>query len=171
MQVQTPIFRPAAVTAPIATPLRRRADIALGELIGSYGARGGLASTDEVIGLMRPYWRQPISVLAKWIVGRKVVSFTWRTQILLPAFQFERPRMTPHQGVADCSLALADVMGEEALAAWFVSPCRWLGQKMPVDTLLDDPDAVVDAAARTRLELIDVRGSRRALPAAPSRTS
>ena len=166
MQVQMPSFRPAVVTAPITTPLRRRADMALGELIGSYGARGGLASPDEVLGLMRPYWRQPLSVLAKWIVVRKVVSFTWRTQILLPVFQFERPRMTPHQAIADCSLALVDLMGEEAFAAWFVSPGRWLGQRMPVDTLLSEPDAVVDAAGRTRLELIDLRGRRRAPPAA-----
>ena len=157
MQANVPVPEPAAMMPACAVPMRRRDDVALAELIASYGAHGGLASTDEVVGLMRPHWRQPISILAKWIIGRKVVSFTSRTQFVLPVFQFARPRMTPYDAVGDCSIELGDLIGVEAFAAWFVRPCEWLGQRMPVDLLSNDPDAVVDAASRTRLALMACR--------------
>jgi hypothetical protein len=157
MPVNVPVFESATTTPPFAVASRRREDLALAELIDGYGAHGGLASTDELVGLMRPYWRQPISILARWIVGRKVVSFMSRTQFVLPVFQFARPRMTPNEAVSDCSIELGDFMGVEAFAAWFVRPCEWLGRRMPVDLLSNDPDAVVDAAARTRLALMACR--------------
>ena len=157
MQVNVPVFESAAATRSVAVPSRRREDVALAELMAGYGAHGGLASTDELVGLMRPHWRQPISTLAKWIIGRKVVSFMSRTQFVLPVFQFARPRMTPNEAVCDCSIELGDFMGVEAFAAWFVRPCEWLGQRMPVDLLLKNPAAVVDAAGRTRLALMACR--------------
>jgi hypothetical protein len=157
MQVNVQHLEPATSTRSFAVPLRRREDVALAELVAGYGAHGGLASTEEVVGLMRPHWRQPISILAKWIIGRKVVSFMSRTQFVLPVFQFARPRMTPNDAVGDCSIELGDVMGVEAFAAWFVRPCEWLGRRMPVDLLSNDPDAVVDAAGRTRLALMACR--------------
>ena len=157
MQANIPVLEPAATTPAYAAPIRRRDDVALAELIAGCGAHGGLASTDEVVGLMRPHWRQPISILAKWIIGHKVASFMSRTQFVLPVFQFARPRMTPHDAVGDCSTELGDLMGVEAFAAWFVRPCEWLGQRMPVDLLSNDPDAVIDAAARTRLALMACR--------------
>ncbi len=153
MQMQDPVLDSAATSQPLAVPSRRREDIALAELIDGYGAHGGLASTDELIDLMRPHWRQPISILAKWMIGRKVVNFMSRTQFVLPIFQFARPRMTPNEAVCDCSVELGDFMGVEAFAAWFVRPCGWLGQRMPVDLLSSDPYAVVDAAGKTRLAL------------------
>ncbi len=157
MQANVHVLEPATRAPSCATPQRRREDAALAELMAGYGAHGGLASTDEVVGLMRPHWRQPISVLAKWIIGRKVVSFMSCTQFLLPLFQFARPRMTPNEAVGDCSIELGDLMGVEAFAAWFVRPCEWLGRRMPVDLLSNDPDAVVDAAGRTRLALMACR--------------
>lgn len=135
-------------------PLRRREDAVLSELIDRYTVHGGLASPDEVIGLMRPYWRQPISILAKWIVDHKVVSFIWRSQILLPMFQFERPRMTPHESVAEAAPQLADLMDDEGVAAWFIRPCEWLRQARPVDFAAIDPVSVADAARRTRQTLM-----------------
>lgn len=157
MQADVPTLEPAATVQPFAIPLRRREDVALAELIAGYRPYGGLASTDEVVGLMRPHWRQPISILSKWIIGRKVVSFMSRSQFLLPVFQFVGPQMTPDEAVSDCSVELADLMGVEVFAAWFVRPCEWLGQRMPVDLLAKDPDAVVDAAGRTRLALMACR--------------
>lgn len=154
MQLHAHPDRSAAMMAPLAAPARRRDDAVLSELMDRYGAHGGLASTDEIIGLMRPWWRQPISMLAKWIVGRKVVSFAWRTQILLPLFQFERPRMTPHQGVAEAALELADLMDDEGLAAWFVRPSEWLAQAVPIDRVVSNPDAVAAAARDTRVALM-----------------
>jgi hypothetical protein len=153
MQAHALIFQPAAMVSPNVIPLRRRDDVALIRLIDSYGVRGGLASPEGIVSLMRPFWRQPISVLAKWIIGRRVVSFSWRSQMLLPVFQFERPRMTPHQVIADCSLALSEVTDDEGFAAWFVRPSEWLDQRMPVDLLEMDPGSVIEAAGKTRVAL------------------
>ena len=62
MQADVPTLEPAATVQPFAIPLRRREDVALAELIAGYRPYGGLALTDEVVGLMRPHWRQPISI-------------------------------------------------------------------------------------------------------------
>jgi len=152
MQAQAP-FQRATQLAGHSLLQRRRDDFALIGLIDQYGAHGGLASPDEVISLMRPYWRQPISILARWILDRKLVSFYWCTQILLPSFQFERPRMTPNRAVSDCLRELGEALDDEGLASWFVRPCLWLDQRMPVDLVLNDPDLVIDAASRTRKAL------------------
>ena len=153
MQAHAVIFQPAAMASPNNAPLRRRDDVALIRLIDSYGVRGGLASPEGIVNLMRPYWRQPISILAKWIIGRRVVSFSWRAQMLLPVFQFERPRMTPNQVIADCALAFGEFTDDEGFAAWFVRTSEWLDGRMPVDLLSMDPGAVIEAAGRTRLAL------------------
>lgn len=145
MQFQTPSRFSAG--APMH---RRRDDHVLGDMVDRYGQRGGLASTDELVHLMRPHWRQPVSVLARWIVDRKVLSFAWHGQILLPAFQFESPRMTPNQAIAECSRELGDTVDDEAFAAWFIRPDDGLGGNSPLDLLSSHPDVVIEAAARTR---------------------
>jgi hypothetical protein len=125
---------------------RRRDDARLSTLMSSFGERGGVASSDEVISLMRPYWRQPISMLARWIVTRQLVNFTWRTQLLLPLFQFDRPRMTPREGVVDAVRVLAEGLDDEAIALWFVEPNPWLQGASPMSVELSDPDGLLEAA-------------------------
>lgn len=146
---------PRTMPAPASTRLfiRRRDDVAMSELLDRYGEQGGLAATPDVVGLMRPCWRQPISMLSHWIVGRRVVSFASRGQILLPLFQFLRPRMTPHDCIQEVSALLDDLVDDEGLATWFVRPSAWLGQAMPVDRVVADPRAVLEAARRTREQL------------------
>jgi hypothetical protein len=139
--------------------LRRRDDLTHLELIDRFGERGGLASTDELVHLMRPHWRQPISILAKWIIGRRALSFSWHSRILLPLFQFDAPRMTPKQVIVDCSIELGELVDDEGLAAWFVRPSEWLDGRTPLDLTLDDPDMAVEAAARTRLALAASRAA------------
>lgn len=129
-----------------AIPMRRRDDAVLARLIDTYSACGGLASPDAIVQLMRPHWRQPISVLARWIIGRRIVSVSWRSRLLLPVFQFEMPRMTPSRTVADCSLAFGDLVDDEGFAAWFIEPSERLGGLTPLTRLDADADAVVEAA-------------------------
>lgn len=150
---------PRTVSTPPAAPtlLRRRDDATRSELLDRYAAHGGLASTTDIVSLMRVYWRQPISMLSHWIVNRKVVSFTCRGEILLPLFQFLRPRMTPHDCVQEVAARLADLMDDEGLGAWFVRPSEWLGHAMPVDLVVADPAAVLGAARRTRERLLASR--------------
>lgn len=153
MQFQAQAFRGTSTTRPNGSPMRRREDVALGELIDRYEARGGFATSDEVAGRMRSYWRQPISILARWIVSRKLVSFDWRGQIMLPLFQFEQPRMSPQQGIVEVINELAELMEDQDIAEWFVRPNDALDLAMPVDVVLRDPDAVLDAARCTRRAL------------------
>jgi len=138
-------------------PMRRRDDVYLSSLMDSYGTHGGLSSHDEVVGAMRSYWRQPVSILARWIVDRRIVSFVWKSQILLPLFQFARPRMAPHQGVVDACTELNDVMDDEGLAGWFIQPNACLESAAPADRAVAEPEAVIEAARRARLDLVSRR--------------
>jgi hypothetical protein len=133
---------------------RRREDAVVSDLISGYSLRGGVASTEEVLQLMRPFWRQPISLLAKWIIDHRVVSFSWRRQLLLPMFQFERPRMTPHQGVFDSLVQISDLMDDEAQAVWFIQPNVSLEHESPADLVMTSPEAVVCAARQEQLALM-----------------
>jgi len=153
MQVQTLCTR----SVPIAVPMRRRDDWTVARLIDGYDIRGGLATTDELVLMMRPHWRQPISMLAKWIIGRRVVSFSWREQLLLPLFQFTRPRMVPIEVVSDSVFELAECLQDQAVATWFIDPNEALGQERPIDRLPSDAVAVVEAARRTRRLVADRR--------------
>lgn len=134
----------------VALPGRRRDDARLSTLMSNFGEHGGIASSDEIHELMRSHWRQPISMLARWIVTRQLVNFTWRTQLLLPLFQFERPRMTPRESVVDAVRALADSFDDEGIALWFVEPNAWLQDARPVSVEVSDPAAVLDAALHAR---------------------
>jgi len=146
------LFGPSrAASVPDATGrLRRRDDTIALDLLEGYGRRGGLASGDELVLRLREHWRQPISVLARWVVARKVVSFAWRGQLLLPLFQFEFPCGNPHPGVVEAALALQASMDELGVAAWFLRPHARLGGAAPVDRVVDDPRAVVEAALAWR---------------------
>lgn len=135
-------------------PSRRREDAMQSELVDGYCLCGGLASTGELVELMRPHWRQPAVVLTRWLLGHKVVSFPSRTLILLPLFQFERPRFMPREGIADVTLALADRMADEDLAAWFLQPNPWLEQERPADVVAVDAELVLSAARRLHQALM-----------------
>ena len=139
-----------AAAAPASTPLRRRDDVQVVALIDGFAARGGLASGDEITHLMRASWRQPISALARWIVARKVLSFSWRGQLLLPLFQFHLPRVAPLDGVVESAAELLDLFDDQGLAEWFLRPCVWLDHAVPADVVLNDADAVISAARATR---------------------
>ena len=145
------IGSPKATSAPLVPArLRRRDDAIALDLLEGYGRRGGLATGDELALRLREHWRQPISVVARWVVARKVISFGWRGQLLLPLFQFEFPRGNPHPGVVEAAMALHETMDELAVAAWFLRPQPWLGGAAPADRVVDDPRAVVEAALAWR---------------------
>jgi hypothetical protein len=135
-------------------PNRRRKDAVQDHLVNGYSLRGGLASAGELIELMRPHWRQPSSVLTRWMQGHKVISFKSRALTLLPLFQFERPRFVPLSGVADAAHEIADLMSEEDLATWFLHPSEWLEHESPADVVSVDPELVLSAAQRTRHALM-----------------
>lgn len=136
---------------------RRRDDVRLSMLLTGFDELGGVACVDEVVGLMRPHWRQPHSMLARWIVTRQLVSFTRGAQLLLPLFQFERLRMRPREGVVHVVRALAGVLDDEDIALWFICPNADLDGVEPLLAVMRDPVAVREAADGARAARIRAR--------------
>ena len=115
-------------------------------LQAAFARVGGSAPADDVCGLLRPHWSQPLSRVARWIAGREVVSVTWQAQVWLPLFQFERPSLDVVPAVAELVCALRPVYDEWELAEWFVRPHDLLGGQAPALRLACDPCAVKEAA-------------------------
>lgn len=115
-------------------------------LQAAFARVGGSAPADDVCGLLRPHWSQPLSRVARWIAGREVVSVTWQAQVWLPLFQFERPSLDVVPAVAELVRTLRPVYDEWELAEWFVRPHDLLGGQAPALRLGCDPCAVKEAA-------------------------
>jgi len=126
------------------------ADLGYLAMVQQYRASGGLATGNEVVRLMREIFDQPVSVLARWIVQREVVCFIWKSEHLLPMFQFELRSMSllPHlQAVLS---ELESIFDEWEVALWFAQPNSWLQGAAPVDLIGVDSPAVLHAARADR---------------------
>ena len=126
------------------------ADVRAGEVLHAFQRTGGLASGNEVTFLLRRCTSQPISALARWIVERRVVSFAWQGEYLLPMFQFDRADMTVHRHVSAVLDEFDGTFQDWELATWFALPNAWLGEEAPVDVLPLDPHGVLQAARADR---------------------
>ena len=113
---------------------------------GAYARTGGLAFGDEVARLLRRRSEQPISTLARWIVARTIVTFEWRSQTLIPLFQFDPLDMSHRAGTVAVIRELSDVFDDWELASWFAQPNVWLHDATPVDAIRDDQPGVLQAA-------------------------
>src|SRR5258706_228067 len=82
-----------------------------------FSRTGGIACGDEVASMLRKRSDQPISTLARWIVGRTVVSFEWQSRLLLPLFQFDLSDMSPRLGVVDVIRELSDAFDDWEFAS------------------------------------------------------
>ena len=111
---------------------------------------GGLVPADRLCGLLRAHWDQPLSRIARWVVRREVVSVSWRTQVWLPMFQFERPSLDVRPAVSEAVAALRQVYDDWELAEWFVRPHDLLARRVPAVEVACDPGAVKEAARRDR---------------------
>ena len=115
-----------------------------------YGLHGGLASGDEVAWRMRRHWDQPISLVAKLIVRREVVSLVWRSQLLLPLFQFTMRDMRVLPVVRDVLCELTGVFDDWEIASWIARPNALLRNERPVDLVSIDDEGLVQAARTDR---------------------
>jgi len=129
---------------------RRVEDQQFAAMAQAYRRSGGLAGGDEIARLLRRRSEQPISMLARWIVGRGVLSFVWQSRTLLPMFQFELSDMSLRPGMAGVVQELAEVCDDWDLALWFAQPSCWLRDAAPADAIADDPAAVLRAARADR---------------------
>jgi hypothetical protein len=116
----------------------------------AYWRTGGLMTSDELLCLVRQHADQPISRLARWIVTRQVVSFTWQSHTLLPMFQFDPADMALRAGPREVTLELAGAFDSWDLASWFAQPNAWLQGEAPVDVIARDQPSVLRAARADR---------------------
>jgi len=120
-------------------------------MVRVYERNGGLAQCDEVLLLLRRRRSQALSLLAGWIVHRRVVSFEWQGERLLPLFQFDLAAMTIHRSATAVLAQLSDAFEDCEVAAWFAESNRWLQGRIPLDVLGVDLNAVLCAARADRL--------------------
>lgn len=144
-----PGAKPKAMMLPVHPP-QEAEELALRRVIDVYQRMGGLASGDQVASMLRCEQGQPISTLAKWIVSRKVISLVWKSQLLLPLFQFDRADMSPRAEVLAVAQELSRAFDDWELAAWFASPNSWLCDALPAELVLVDHARVMDAARADR---------------------
>ena len=113
-------------------------------------ASGGVVTGDAFSVLLRHHCDQPLSLLARWIVSREIVSFEIDSQRWLPMFQFVRPLMTVHSGVSRVIGELNGVFDELELAEWFATPNSWLAGILPAMLISTNMDEVLAAARADR---------------------
>jgi hypothetical protein len=130
------------------------ADAEFGELCQGLQRSGGMVSADKLVGLMHDGGErsisQPISLVARWIVGRQIVCVPWRSHTLLPLFQFGDGRSTLQPGLAAVLNELTDVFDDWELALWFARGNSGLGGAAPADRLASHPGDVWQAARTDR---------------------
>ena len=139
-----PRLRPAVASWSTEADARAR------EVLHAFQQTGGLVSGHEATFLLRGRTSQPISMLARWIVERRVVNFEFHGEYLLPMFQFDRADMSVHRDVVAILDELDGTFDDWELATWFALRNGWLQDRSPVDVLPLDPNAVRHAARADR---------------------
>jgi hypothetical protein len=112
----------------------------------AYARSSGLGHDTDVAGLLRIHTSQPLSVLARWIVQGRLVTFVCEAQRWIPLFQFNRADMWLHPYVQRVVAEFDSVLDELQLAQWFAWPNSSLDDRAPVEIIERDPAAVLAAA-------------------------
>lgn len=122
-------------------------DTAFVALLDAYRASGGLAPAEELLVSSRARSGPDVSMLARWIVARQVISFGWQARTWLPLFQFNSVDMAPRRELAPVLAELSAVYDECELTTWFVTPNASLDGRSPVQVFATSA-AEVERAAR-----------------------
>jgi hypothetical protein len=116
----------------------------------AFRSSGGVVSTGTLIMMLRRRSDQPISLLARWLVNRNVISFKSNGQTLLPTFQFDWLTGAVRPGVIGALAELRGAFDDDETAAWFAQPNSSLFGDSPVNLIDKDPAAVLEAARTDR---------------------
>jgi hypothetical protein len=112
----------------------------------AFRSSGGVVSTDALMMMLRRRSDQPISLLARWLVDRDVISFKSHGQTLLPTFQFDWLTAAVRPGVIGALAELRGAFEDDEIAAWFAQPNSSLLGDSPVNLIDKEPAAVLEAA-------------------------
>ncbi|WP_332745046.1 hypothetical protein [Hydrogenophaga sp.] len=156
----TPAQRAAPVSLPSIFTQRANATVPLHWLstAAAFSGTGGLVSGDDLAELIRHRcevagWLPeslPVSLVARWIVSRAVVSLDSPWGPLFPLFQFNLPTASVVDAMAPLLAELRPVFDDVELALWFVTPNDWLGGARPVSAMHHSLPAVLQAARADR---------------------
>lgn len=116
------------------------------EVLRRYAEQDELVTADQLASLLSERVDQAVSLVARWIVGRRVVSLSLNGYLQLPLFQFHRETLAPRPEMIAILDVLSAQLDEEAVAAWFVTPNPELEGHWPLRLLLRDSLAVLRAA-------------------------
>ena len=122
-------------------------------LFGVFLDCGGIRSGDEVAFNLGEHSGQPVSLLARWIVNRHILSLKHHGSLLVPLFQVDLINAAVRPCFITVMLELRDVLGELEMLTWFASPNGCLGGKLPVVELSRDHQLVLCAARATRFAI------------------
>ncbi len=114
--------------------------------VSAFADTGGLISGDELADRLR----QPVALVARWIVSREVVSIDSPWGHMLPVFQFDLPRAALHPEMPVVLAELRGVLEGAELALWFVTPNEWLHGERPALAMRSMLPAVRQAARADR---------------------
>ena len=112
----------------------------------AFRSSGGVVSTDTLTMMLRRRSDQPVSLLARWLVNRDVISFKSSGQTLLPTFQFDWLTGAVRPGVIGVLAELRGAFDDDEIAAWFAQPNSSLFGNSPANLIDKDPAAVLEAA-------------------------
>jgi hypothetical protein len=138
-----------------ATPHALRAGMPGGEdsetcaLMEVFQDCGGVVGGDAMAARLSRHWAQPVSVLARWIVERRVLHFYQHGLLVLPAFQFDSADGTVRATVTQVIGQLRSVLDDRELAQWFALPHALLQGGLPVRAIGCNASAVFEAARAT----------------------
>jgi hypothetical protein len=118
-----------------ATTLDPASETEFARMESAYAPHGGMLRSQDAVRHMREHWEQPISVLAKWIVARAMITIDWRYDIMIPMFQIDTRSLGLRPGCREIVAELRDVMDDWDIARWFAAGNPWLGGSTPVDML------------------------------------
>jgi hypothetical protein len=124
----------------------------------AFSSTGGLVSGEDLAELIRHRcevagWlpeSQPLSLVARWIASRAVISLDSPWGPLFPLFQFDLPTASVVDAMAPLLDELRAVFDDVELALWFVTPNNWLGGARPVSAMHHSLPAVMQAARADR---------------------
>jgi hypothetical protein len=120
------------------------------ELLATLRHAGGVATPDDLAAMMRPHHDQPVSVIARWLKQRTILSVGWRGQTFIPLCQFDRQTMQPREDFLCVLHELTDDFDDWELLSWLAEPNAWLGGRAPALCLDKDVQRVLLAARADR---------------------
>jgi len=108
----------------------------------------GAFSSDQIADL-RSRAKNRHALANRWRNEGRIFAVEYRGQLLHPAFQFDPETFDPLPVISDALKALPrQDMSPWEIGLWWTADNGWLDGTRPVDVLDDQPEAVVQAAAK-----------------------